>query len=49
VELRDRFAKTAMKTLLYVALTTGEEDYTWRDIAEESYRLADEMMKARSA
>jgi hypothetical protein len=49
MELRDQFAQTAMKTLLSIALTDGTEDYTWKDIAEEAYRLADEMMKARSA
>jgi hypothetical protein len=48
MEIRDQIALEAMKIIVGIALTDGAEDYTWKDIAEESYLLADQMLKARS-
>lgn len=46
-EPRDAFALEAMKILLDASLRDGSEDYTWQEIAEEAYCMADAMMKAR--
>jgi len=47
IDPRDEFALEAMKILLDASLHDGSEDYTWQEIAEEAYCMADAMMKAR--
>ncbi|MDD2998981.1 MAG: hypothetical protein PHV05_07940 [Candidatus Riflebacteria bacterium] len=47
IDTRDEFAKEAMKVLLQASLHDGTEDYTWQDIADETYSLAEAMMKAK--
>ena len=47
IDARDEFAKEAMKVLLQASLHDGTEDYTWQDIADEAYLLAEAMMKAK--